>query len=217
MKNLITDITCVKSTNGISNDVLLTNKSRYFHHTDTFETGLSDCHKLILTFFKAYFKKLPPKNIEDRNYKIFNENNFLYELDQELSKGPIYVEKHHQYDVFTNIFRMVLDERDPIKKKIVRGNEAPFMTKELSKAKKNRSKLKNRYTKWLPRENFLAFRKHKNMCKNLKKKTEKNYFSKITSNVVMGNKQFWNTVKPFVTSKGFLYNEYLALHIGDKT
>ena len=87
-KNLITDITCVKFTNGTSIDVL-TNQARCFHHTATFETSLSDCHKLILTFFKAYFKKLPPKNTEYRNYKNFNENNFLYELDQELSKGSI--------------------------------------------------------------------------------------------------------------------------------
>ena len=33
----------------------------------------------------------------------------------------------------------------------------------------------------------------------------------------MVNKQFWNTVKPFLTSKGFLHNEDIALHIGDKT
>ena len=49
-KTLITDITCVKSTNGTSIDVLLTNKSRCFHHTATFEADLSDCHKLILIF-----------------------------------------------------------------------------------------------------------------------------------------------------------------------
>ena len=33
----------------------------------------------------------------------------------------------------------------------------------------------------------------------------------------MGNKQFWNTVKPFLTFKGFLHNEDISLHIGDKT
>ena len=114
---MITNITCAKSTNGTLIGVPLTNKSRCFHHTTTFETGLSDCHKLILTFFKAYFKKLPPKNIEHRNYKKLNENNFLYELDQELSKGSIYNEKHHLCHVFTNIFRMVLDKHAPIKKK----------------------------------------------------------------------------------------------------
>ena len=38
-------------------------------------------------------KKLPQKNIEYRNFRNFNENNFIYELDQELSKGSIYKEK----------------------------------------------------------------------------------------------------------------------------
>ena len=114
---MITDITCVKSTNGTSIDVLLTNKSRCFHHTANFETGLSDCHKLILTFFKAYFKRHPPKNIEYRTFKNFNVDNFLYKLDQELSKESIYKEKHHQYDVFTNIFRMVVGKHALTKKK----------------------------------------------------------------------------------------------------
>ena len=41
-------------------------------------------------------------------------------------------------------------------------------------------------------------------------------FSKITSKGVMGNKQFWNTVKPFLTSKGFFHNEDIAVHIGFK-
>ena len=62
------------------------------------------------------------------------------------------------------------------------------MAKELSKAIINRSKLKNRYKKWPSRENFLAFKKQKNICKNFNKKTKKNCFSKITSNGVMGNK-----------------------------
>ena len=91
------------------------------------------------------------------------------------------------------------------------------MTKEISKRIITRSKHKNRSTKWPSRENFLAFKKQKNICKNLNKKTKKNYFPKVTSNGVMGNKQFWNTVKPFLTSKGFLHNEDMALYIGDKT
>ena len=28
----------------------------------------------------------------------------------------------------------------------------------------------------------------------------------------MGNKQFWNKFKPFLTSKGFLHNEHIVLH-----
>ena len=112
----------------------------------------------------------------------------FYELDQELSKGSIYKKKHHQYDVFTNIFRMVHDKHAPVKKTVVRGNKASFMTNELSKAIMNRSKLKKN-TKWPSREN-VAFKKKNNICKNLNKKTKKNYFSRVTSSRVMGNKQF---------------------------
>ena len=81
----------------------------------------------------------------------------------------------------------------------------------------NRSKLNNRYTKWPSHENFLVFKMQKNICKNLNEKTKKNYFSKITSNGVMGNKQFWNTVKPFLIAKGLLHNRDIVLHVGDKT
>ena len=48
-----------------------------------------------------------------------------------------------------------LDKQVPVKtKNLVRGNEAPSMTKELRKAIMNRSKFK----KWLSRENLLAFK-----------------------------------------------------------
>ena len=33
----------------------------------------------------------------------------------------------------------------------------------------------------------------------------------------MGNKQFWNTVQPFLTPKGVLRNKDIAIDIGDKT
>ena len=52
---------------------------------------------------------------------------------------------------------MVLDKHAPAKKKIVRGNEAPLMAKELSKVMMSRSKDKN--TKWPSGEKVLAFKK----------------------------------------------------------
>ena len=87
LKNLTTDITCVKSTNGTSVDVLLTNKSRCFYHAASFEIGLSDCHELILTFFKAYFKKFPPKNIEYGNYKNLTKIIFSANLTKNLANS----------------------------------------------------------------------------------------------------------------------------------
>ena len=71
---------------------------------------------------------------------------------------------------------MVLDKHVPIKSKKIRENHVTFMSKELSKAIMNRSKLRNRYTKWPSCENFLAFKKRNNICNNLSQKLKKEFF-----------------------------------------
>ena len=54
LKDLIADTTCVKYTNGTFIDVLLTNKSRCFHH---FQDVLNRVKSQTNTYiFKAYFK-----------------------------------------------------------------------------------------------------------------------------------------------------------------
>ena len=154
---------------------------------------MSDCHKLILSLFRAFFKRIPAKTIEYRNYSKFSPEAFLHELDQELSKGIIYL-------VF-RYFRTILDHHAPLKTKSIRGNQAKFMTKELNKSIINRSMFKNRYLKWPSRENFLAYKKAKNICNSLNRKAKKTYFEKATENGIMGSKKFWSTVKPFLSSK----------------
>ena len=52
-----------------------------------------------------------------------------------------------KYDELTNIFRSPLDKHAPPKQTQVRENQAPFMTKELSKAIMASSKIKNKYNK----------------------------------------------------------------------
>ena len=48
--------------------------------------------------------------------------------------------------------------RAPLKKKILRGNDAPFMNKELRKAIYTRSRLRNRYFKNPTKENEMSYK-----------------------------------------------------------
>ena len=114
--NLVNGVTCVKSQNDTSLDVMLTNRPRSFHNTRLIKTGLSDCHKMIVSVFRAFFKRLPAKVIEYRNYKTFDHNAFLRNLLQELIKRSSYNDEQ-QYDTFTSIFRKVLDKHGPLKMK----------------------------------------------------------------------------------------------------
>ena len=112
-----------------------------------------------------------------------------------------------QYDIFKSFFRRVLDKHAPLKIQKPTGNQAKFMTKELRKAIKDRSKLKSKYLKWSSLKNFLTYKKVKNICNSLNNKAKKDHFKKATADGVVSNTKFWNTVKPFLTSKGFLIVE----------
>ena len=89
---------------------------------------------------------------------------FLHDLDQELLKGEMYKINNKIYSTFTKAFRLVLDKHAPLKFKKVRGNQGPFMTKELSKAIMNKSKIRIKYQKLVYRENVLALKEAKKLC-----------------------------------------------------
>ena len=146
LSNHVNGVTCVKSQNGTSIDVMLTNRPRRFHNISLIETGLSDCHKMIVSVFRAFFKRLPAKVIECRNYETFVHNEFLLNLDQELIRSNSYNDKQ-QYDIFTSIIRKVLDKYAPLKMNKLRGNQAKFTTMKFRKAIMDRSRFKNKYLK----------------------------------------------------------------------
>ena len=87
------------------------------------------------------------------------------------------------------------------------------MTKELRRAIMDRSRLKNKYLKWPSHENVLAYKKAKNICNLLNKKATKDFFKKARSDGVISNTNFWSTVKPFLTSKGFLHYDNFSIDI----
>ena len=108
----------------------------------------------------------------------------------------------------------VLEKHAPLKTKTIRGNQAPFMNKRLSKAIMNKSRIRNKYLQWLSRENFLAYKKIKNKCNNLLKKSKK-YFQENANEGSVSNKSFWNTVEPFISNKGTLSNDNIIIESAD--
>ena len=158
LMNLVKDKTCFKNKDGTLLDVILTNRPNSFQKIVTTETRLSDCHKLVSTVFRSTFIKLPSKTARYRSYKTYYKQNFLHELDQKLIQGDIY-KTDDSYSKLTEIMSEVLEKHAPLKTKTIRGNQALFMNKRLSKAIMNKSRIRNKYLQWPSRENFLAYKK----------------------------------------------------------
>ena len=93
--------TCCKNPNKPScTDFILSNSPLRFHKSNCLFTGLSDCHKLVLSVFKTTFSKSKPKEIIYRNFKKFNEKDFNQELCGRLSAELV-----DNYSSFECIYR----------------------------------------------------------------------------------------------------------------
>ena len=101
-------------------DVFLTNRTRSSHNTAIIENGISDHHKLITSFFKSHFERIPPKIIEYRNYKKFYVTNVLRALDLEMIQGKMCKYNNDMCSTFPDVFRSVLDRHAPLKRKMIR-------------------------------------------------------------------------------------------------
>ena len=71
LESLIVSPTCYQSINPTCIDLILTNKKNHFMKSATFETGLSDHHKLITTILRKTISKDNSKKMFYRDYKRF--------------------------------------------------------------------------------------------------------------------------------------------------
>ena len=213
LQNLIKEPTCFKNVNNPSSiDLILTNRCGSFHESKTIETGISDFHKMTVTVLKTFFKKKKPNVIKYRDYKHFNDVLFRDELKNELDK---FDKEKMDYNTFSKIFMNTLNRHAPIKEKLVRGNNAPFMNKTLSKSFMLRSKLRNNYIKNPSTENESLYKKQRNYCVKLLKAEKKKYYNNLDLNVFTDNKTFWKCVKPLFSDKQKYSNKEIMLMEGN--
>ena len=213
---MIKNETCFTSDDKYTIDLNLTNKPKSFQKTCITETGLSDFDKLILIFFKTQITHLKSKIAFYRNYKHFEDRKFLEDLNStDFSLNTD--DPNENYNFITDKFLKVVNRHAPLKKKILRGNHAPLLTKEIRKEIYTKSELKKIYNRNPTEENKTIYKTQRNECVSLRQKAIKIYFNNMTKTVVQTKKVFWKLMKAFLTTKGFLKNAEIMLTEKDKT
>ena len=103
---------------------------------------------------------------------------------------------------FEESFLGVLNKNAPLKKKVLRANHVPFVTKALRKAIMKRSYLEKLYfKKKKTTESLKKHKKRKNFCSKLYKKGRKKYFDTFDVNKITDNKAFWKNFQPLFSEK----------------
>ena len=84
----------------------------------------------------------------------------------------------------------ILDKHAPLKRKTIRANHAPYMTKDLKKAIMKRTHLANKYQKTKSETDYRNFRKQKNYVDRLYKREKNTFFSNLSMKEITDNKKF---------------------------
>ena len=201
---------CFQSTSPSCIDLILTNKKEFFKNSDVLEVGISDHHSLIVTALRSQLVKGNAKTKLYRDYNSFDLKLFKEDLDKNLKSNNTV-----NFSDFQNTFTTVLHKHAPIKKKILRFNNSPFMSKALRKAIMHRSKLKNVYNKKRTDVNWANYKKQRNFCVTLLRRTKKEYFQNLNVKNLLDNKKFWKIIKPYFSNKGLNSNKMLLKEKGE--
>ena len=201
LSSLIKVPTCYKNPEKPSCiDLILTNRPKSFQNSSAVETGLSDFHKMTLTVMKTTFEKLKPRVCYFRNWNEFCNEKFRAQLLTKLSMENIN-NSSNGINKFLEICVNTLDIFAPRKKKYLRGNNMPFINKNLVNAHRKRNRLRNKFLKNRTKSNRVSYNKQRNFCVSLLRKAKKDYYGNLNEKDAIDNKKFWKTVKRLFSDK----------------
>ena len=210
-RNLVREPTCYKSyANPSCVDLFITNSYRSFQKTTTVTTGLSDFHKMTITVLKTTFPKAAPKVITYRDYSCSSDVDFENDLKRNL--GLI---EEGRYDPFDDMLKNTVHTHYPGKRRTVRANQKPWMTKELRKGIMRRSMLQSKSFKYGPEAYEAELKKQKNFCNRAYKRARKNFCKNIRLDNITDNKKFYDTMKPLFSDKGGVRDRIVLVENGE--
>ena len=71
------------------------------------------------------------------------------------------------------------------------------------------SKSKNIFNKYRTEDNWANYKKQRNLCVNLLRKSKTEYFQKLNAEDLSDNRKFWKTIKTFFSNKGLNSNKLM--------
>ena len=176
LKNLINEPTCYKNSEKPTwIDLIPTNQPTLFQHNTILDTGLYDFHLFTVTEFKINFQKCKPHIFTYRNYKNYDNDVFSSEIQSSCSLNEM------DLGLFKESIFCIFNKHGPIRKKYLRANEAPFITKELRNAIMKRSRYRNKFLKDKSPTSRENYKIQRNLCKKLLRKTKKSYFESLNT------------------------------------
>ena len=202
LSNRINEPTRVTKTSKSLIDVLLTSHAECYATSGSLHLGLSD-HDLIFTVRKNKNSRPKPRLIEFRSMKNFNLPDFLADLKRvPWSSAYTFDNADDVWAHWRTLFKDVLDQHVPLKKKWIRGDQLPWISPDLLREISHRNKLFKRHKRNPTSTSWDDYKRQRNKVTSLKRNALKRFCCDASLSARHPG-EFWRKMKPLLpTSSG---------------
>ena len=106
------------------------------------------------------------------------------------------------WKLFSESFKSLCDCHAPLKTKTCRATETPCINSTYKKAIWKRKRLYKKYLVFRSQHTWEAYRVQRNLCTSLRRKAIQSYLETNCNDGPKSGKNFWKTVKPFLSKNG---------------
>ena len=215
VKNVIKSATCFKGKVPTMIDLVITNVSKSLKDVKCIECDLSDFHKMVCFSTKLKVPVKKKRHIMYRSYKRFDEDAYV----NDLSNVPYHVcdifdDVDDAYWFYETLTKQVIEEHAPLKKKVIKNNQAPYMNGPLRKAINVKNMFRRKFYKCKSSANWEIYRQHRNNVTEQRRSCMKEYV-RNTCAKSNGGKEFWRCIKPLISNKNITKNSDIILTEND--
>ena len=201
LQNLVTSPTCFKVVHGSSIDVCFVSRPTRFKKLINLDCWLSDHHNFICVSTKMHVPNMTPPIAHYRSYKKFCDEEYILDLNalnfnMMHSNGSLEDIMQNFHSDLTDI----VNTHAPMKRKLIRNSQVPYMNGAWRKMNHLRNMMRNRKNRFPCKNNFENYRRLRNKCEKTRKLSQRMYFKERCDGGPK-NQSFWKTVKPFLSTK----------------
>ena len=167
---------------------------------------------------KAHYDRTGPRTIETRQFKNFQKENFLFDLEQmPWNDISLYSNPDDMWNVWRKQFITCVDKHAPLKRKRIRNKKSPWITRELLSRMHKRDYLKKKAVSTNDQAIWEQYKHARNQANNAIKLARKRYFCDNLE-ISKGNpRETWKLINELSSRKSSESSNISEIQVGNQS
>lgn len=203
LDQLITEYTRITDKSSTLIDLIFTNTSDRVVCSGVSHIGISD-HSLVYAFRKVSIESTTYKHttLRYRKFKNFNSDHFRNDIcQQDWSNIENYSDPNLMWAAWKQLFLECVNKHAPLHVKRARASKSPWITPYLKKRMHDRDILKLKASRSKDANDWLQFKKCRNLVNNEIKKAKELYYKRALDENEGNSRQTWKIVNELTSRK----------------